>query len=502
MQTKPLKISPTMNWSEKEILDFGSRVNKILSSYLSSIHTRPISPPVQPVDVAKVFSSPLPEESTSKEDLLEEFEKEIIPNSFHLGNPGYYGLFNPTPTTIGIFAETLSAMLNQNVAAWNHGPAATEIEVQVIRWMCDAMGYGPEAFGTLTNGGSLANYTAVKIALNKKFPEVLEVGLPGLKETPILYASDQCHYSIDKVSDLIGIGRRNLQKISTDKLFRIDAHKLRKQIRTDKERGLAPFCVVGMAGTTNSGAVDDLNELANICEEYGLWLHVDAAWGGTVRFSDKYRALLDGIERSDSVTIDPHKWMYVPFCAGAILVRNRDDLLRCFDIRPAYVSDKAFVEGQPTNFFQYGVAGSRRFDALKIWWSLRHYGRKLYERVINERISLAEYLEQKLSELPDFEIVSPATLAMCCFRFFPRDLQEEWRRANETRRHEINQSLNKLNSAIQVRVVESGRAWVSTTVLNGVRAIRFCVTSYLTTEKDIDELVLLLQEKAREVYPG
>ncbi len=491
-----------MNWSEKEIVEFGDHVNKILSSYLSSLHTRPISPPVRPADLVNIFSSPLPEESTSKEDLLEEFEKEIIPNSFHLGNPGYYGLFNPTPTTIGIFAETLSAMLNQNVAAWNHGPAATEIEVQVIRWMCDAMGYGPKAFGTLTNGGSLANYTAVKIALNKKFPEVLDVGLAGLKKTPILYASDQCHYSIDKVSDLIGIGRRNLQKISTDKLFRIDAHKLRKQIRIDEERGFAPFCVVGMAGTTNSGAVDDLHELANICEEYGLWFHIDAAWGGTVRFSDKYRALLDGIERSDSVTIDPHKWLYVPFCAGAILVRNREDLLRCFDIRPAYVSDKAFVEGQPTNFFQYGVAGSRRFDALKIWWSLRHYGRKKYEQVINERIALAEYLQARLSELEDFEIISPATLAMCCFRFFPSKLKVKWERADAVTRREIAQLLDNLNGEIQSQIVESGRAWVSTTILNGVRAIRFCVTSYLTTERNIDELVSLLQEESRKVYSG
>lgn len=494
--TDPSKI----DWSPDKIRGFGSRATEIVTEYLSSLPQVSISSNPRPSEVHSLFNFPIPEEGIPESVLLEEFEKQVIPNSFHLGSPRYYGLFNPTPTTIGVYAELLSAMLNQNVAAWNHGPAATEIEIQVIRWMCDAIGYGPTSFGTLTNGGSLANYTGVKAALNKKFPEVIEKGLPGLRLTPVMYTSDQCHYSIDKVADMIGIGRKNLRKIGTDDQFRIDLRGLREQIRVDKEEGFVPFCIIGMAGTTNSGAIDNLNELAGVCSEHELWYHVDAAWGGTVRLSKKYRSLLDGIERADSITIDPHKWMYVPFCAGAILVRDAEDLTRCFDIRPVYVSDKAFVEGQPTNFFQYGVAGSRRFDALKIWWSLRHYGRKTYERMINERIALAEYLERRLSELKDFEIVSHATLAMCCFRFFPFELRDEWQKADSERRGEINGLVDRLNSQIQVEIVESGRAWVSTTLLNGARTIRFCVTSYLTTQIHIDELVSLLQEKARAVY--
>lgn len=358
-----------MPWTETEIREFGCCVSEILATYFTPLPILRISPDVSPADLSRIFNTPVPEDGTPKERLLEEFERDVLPNSFHLGSPRYYGLFNPTPTVIGIYAETLSAMLNQNTARWNHGPAATAIEVQVIRWMCDAICYGPGSFGILTNRGSLANCTAVKVALNKKFPVILESGLQGLKASPVMYASDQCHYSMDRIADLIGIGRKNLRKIGTDSRFRIDVAQLRKQVREDLDKGFLPFCVVGIAGTTNCGAIDDLNELANICQEYGLWFHVDAAWGGTVRFSKKYRSLLDGIERADSVTIDPHKWMYVPFCAGAILVRDAEDLKRTFDIRPAYFSDKSFVEGQPTNFFQYGVAGSRRFDALKIWWS-------------------------------------------------------------------------------------------------------------------------------------
>ncbi|HET6374323.1 MAG TPA: pyridoxal-dependent decarboxylase, partial [Candidatus Polarisedimenticolia bacterium] len=433
--------------------------------------------PRDPDRLEQIFDGPLPEEGTDPFTLLGEVRQQVLPGSFHLASPSYFGLFNPTPTVIGVFADAVASMINQNMAAWSHGPAGAHIERAVIRWLADLTGTGPKTFGTLTSGGSLANFTGLKVALNEKVPEVKKIGVAAVEGRPTYYVSTQAHYSLDKVADMLGIGLSGMRKIECDAGAKVKVPALERQILADQEAGRVPFCVVGIAGTTTSGAIDPLDDLADVCARRHLWFHVDAAWGGAARMSRRHRDLLKGIERADSVTLDPHKWFAVPFAAGAVLTRDGAALRRTFEVTPHYVSDKVFAEHEDLNLFQFGAAGSRRLDALKVWLSLRQYGRRGYEEMIDRQIALAEYLAGRVAEAPDLEAASEPSLGVMCFRCVPPGLAGR----------EL--ELDALQMRIQHTVERGGRAWISTSVLGGRRVIRFCATSFLSRERHVDRML-------------
>lgn len=487
-----------MELDPESIRTLGYEVADVIADYYRTLDETTVYSAPLPQALNAVFDVPLPEDGTDPHKLLEEFCRDVLPNSMHLASPRYFGLFNPTPTPISVMAEALSSAINQNGAAESHMPAGAHIEKAVIRWLCDRVGFGPQSFGTLVSGGSLANLTAVKMALHRVFPETRSKGLTGLDRQPVMYASQECHYSFDKIADLVGIGTGGLRKVPVDSRFRIKPELLRQAMAEDISHGRQPFCIVGVAGTTNAGAIDDLKTLGALAAEYQVWFHVDAAWGGAVRLSEKYSSLLDGIELADSVTLDPHKWFYVPFLAGAILTRDSESLRNSFNVTPAYVADAAFTENNPINFFQMGIQGSRRFDALKVWMSLRQYGRKVYAQVIDERIALAEYLTERVTLLSDFIAIAPPSLAIFCFRYCPERERTFLAAASASEAAEINARLDRINQKIQFIVERSGRAWISTTVLGGVRALRACITSYLTVREDVDALVALIQDAAKE----
>ena len=465
-----------MRWEKEEIRRFGREVADLIAEYYAALEEVPITPR-DPAGVPALFGGPLPEEGTDPFALLAEVKGKVLPNSFHLPSPGYFGLFNPTPTVIGVFADAIAATINQNMAAWSHGPAGSEIEKTVIRWLCDLVGYGGGSFGTLTSGGTLANYTGVKVALNERIPGVRQGGVAASGGRPSLYVSTQAHYSIDRLADMTGLGLEAMRRIPCDADARMIPDALERQIEADRSAGWRPFCVVGIAGTTTSGAIDPLPALAEIAARHGLWYHVDAAWGGAARISAKHRLLVDGLERADSVTLDPHKWFSVPFAAGAIVLRDGPALRRTFELRPLYVSDRTFREHEDLNLFQFGVAGTRRFDALKVWLSLRQYGRRGYEESVNRQIALAEYLAAKVEAAPDLEAACRPSLGVFCFRHVPAPL-----RGND-------EALDAHQMRIQPEVERRGRAWISTSVLGGRRVLRFCATSYLTRERHVDRMI-------------
>ena len=468
----------------------GHAVTKIISNYVRELDTLPVISDATPSELEKIFDEPLPVNGISADEILARFETDVAPHAMQIPSPRYYGLFNPTPLPIAVWADALASAINQNGAAWRNSPSASIVETRVLRWLCDLMGYGSESFGTLTSGGSEANLIGLKCARDKAHRDVRDRGVRAANGDLVVYASEQSHYSLVKSVDILGLGRENLRKIETDDEFHIRTDLLREAIEHDKRAGHIPCCIAGAAGATSTGVVDPLDELAEIARENDCWFHVDAAYGGALAFSEKHKSLLRGIERADSITIDPHKWMFVPFACGATLVKDGGRILRdAFDITPEYLSEERGGEDVEYDFFRYGQLGTRRFNALKIWMALKFMGTRGYAEVIERQIELTHYLAARIDALADFECVGLVETAVCCFRFLP-----------ESVRAHNGVTQDSLQRRLQQRVEQSREAWLSTTVLKERRAIRVNVNSFLTERRHIDDLVeLLRRESARLV---
>jgi glutamate/tyrosine decarboxylase-like PLP-dependent enzyme len=467
----------------------GGAVTKIISDYVRRLDGLPVTSAAGPADLEKIFDEPLPTNGTSADEILARFERDVMPHAMQIPSPRYYGLFNPTPLPIGVWADALASAVNQNGAAWRNSPSASIIEARVLGWLCELIGYRSESFGTLTSGGSEANLIGLKCARDKAHLEVRDFGVRRAPRDLIVYASEQCHYSLVKSVDILGLGRENLRKIETDDRFHIRTDLLRQAIELDLSEGRTPCCITGAAGATSTGVIDDLNELAQIARQYGCWFHVDAAYGGALAFSEKHRHLLRGIERADSVTIDPHKWMFVPFACGAVLVRDGGRVLRdAFDITPEYLSEDRGGADVEYDFFRYGQLGTRRFNALKLWMALCLMGKRGYAQVIERQIQLVQSFAARLDELKDFERVGQIETATCCFRFLPEEVRAEGGAAQDA-----------VQRALQQRIEQSREAWLSSTVLKNRRALRVNVNSFLTERRHIDDLVELLKRESAKL---
>src|SRR6185369_4473844 len=381
---------------------------------------------------------------------------------------------------VGVWADALSSMLNQNAGAWRNGPTSAMLEARAIRWLCDLLNYGPESFGTLASGGSEANLIALKCARDSVNREIKDRGVRRAAGDLVIYASEQCHYSIDKSADILGLGREGLRKIPTDERFHISLDALNEAIAADRAAGLIPCCIVGVAGTTSTGVIDPLESLAEIARENRCWYHVDAAYGGPLAFSPRYKEMLRGIESADSITFDPHKWMFVPFACGATLVRGGGRVFRdALDMTPEYLSEDRGGADVGFDFFRYGQMGTRRFNSLKLWMAIKFMGREGYAQTVERHIELTKYFAQQIDALEGFKRVGEVETAVCCFRVLPESDQPQQR--------------------LQQIIERSGEAWLTTTVLHGRRALRVNINSFLTEQHHIDDLVKLLVCSAEEI---
>jgi glutamate/tyrosine decarboxylase-like PLP-dependent enzyme len=465
----------------------GPQVARIIAEHVATLGTRRVTPEATPADLERLFDEPMPEKGIALEEILARFRDDIAPNAMGVPSPRYFGQFNPTPLPIGVWADALASMLNQNAGAWRNGPTSAMIEARVIRWLCDLLDYGPKSFGTLASGGSEANLIALKCARDGVAASIKDRGVRTAPGDLVIYASEQCHYSIDKSADILGLGREGLRKIPTDDRFHIIPAALREAIEKDREAGLLPCCIVGVAGTTSTGVVDPLEELAAIAGENGCWYHVDAAYGAPLAFSPKHKHMLRGIELADSITFDPHKWMFVPFACGATLVREGGRVLRdAFDMTPEYLSEDRGGADVEFDFFRYGQMGTRRFNSLKLWMAIKFMGREGYARTVERQIELTKYLAKQLDALKDFKRVGEVETAVCCFRFLPAaDLDGP--------------EADRLQQRLQQIIERSGEAWLTTTVLHGRRAMRVNINSFLTEQRHIDDLVRLLKQSAKQL---
>lgn len=465
----------------------GRAVTKIISEHAAQLDSVPVVSKATPADLEQLFAEPLPVAGMSGEEILEQFERDVAPHAMQIPSPRYFGQFNPTPLAIGVWADALCSSLNQNAGAWRNGPTSALIETQVLRWLCELVGYGPNSFGVLASGGSEANLIALKCARDSVEREIRSAGVRAAAGDLTVYASEQCHFSVEKSVDILGMGRESLRKIDTDDSFHVIADRLRREIEKDRREGRVPCCVVGIAGATSTGVIDPLEKLAVIARENNCWFHVDAAYGGGLAFSDKHRPQLAGIELADSITFDPHKWMFVPFACGATLVRGGGDVLRAsFDISPEYLNEDRGGADVQYDFFRYGQMGTRRFNGLKLWMAFKSMGKRGYAESVERHIELTRYLANRLDELSDFERVGEIETAVCCFRYLP----ESVRAMQPVEQDRVQQEL-------QQRIEKSGEAFFPSTILHGRRALRVNINSYLTERRHIDDLVELLQREGR-----
>ncbi|HEX7316748.1 MAG TPA: pyridoxal-dependent decarboxylase [Pyrinomonadaceae bacterium] len=469
----------------------GRAALRLITDHARALEDAPVCSTATPAELVELFDEPLPIDGVNVEEIFERIGRDLLPHAMNIPSPRYFGLFNPTPLPVAVWADAVASAINQNGAAWRNSPSISVVEARVLRWLCQLIGYGPEGFGTLTSGGSEANLVGLKCARDRAVAGARDFGLRAQNSNGrlVVYASEQCHYSFVKSVDILGLGRENLTKIDTDSRFHIRVDLLRDAIERDLKEGHTPLCVAGAAGATSTGVVDPLDELADIAREFGLWFHVDAAYGGPLAFSETHKWRLRGIERADSVSFDPHKWMFVPFECGALLVRDGGRVLRdAFDITPEYLSEERGGADVEFDFFRYGQLGTRRGMALKVWAALKSLGVRGYAEVIDRQIELVNYLASRFDELEEFERVGEVETALCCARYLPA-----WARLKSL------EAQDELQRALQQRVERSGGAWLATTVLRGRRALRINVNSFLTERRHIDYLVELLRQEGSKL---
>ncbi len=449
-----------------------------IDSFFTSLPDRPVQLPAEQRTFA-ALNNLLPEHGEDADKVLDEIFREMVDKGFHVPSGNYFGLMNPTPTYIGVMAEALVAALNPQLATVKRSQLASKIEHETVRWIGERVGWPDEFNGTFTSGGNEANFTGLALALAAKFPNAIEDGIASIGALPVLYASDEAHHSIDKSAGLLGVGRKALRRIPVNENLQLDPRILEQTIDADLASGKKPFCVVATAGTTNTGAVDDLVALAEICRRYDLWLHVDGAYGGSAIFSDQHRSLLRGIEQADSITIDPHKWMAMPLAAGVILTCHPEMLERAFAVAAPYMPKAAESKGLDNS--RISTQWTRRMNSLKLWLTLRVHGRKAYEEHINRRLSLAQSFASWIRASEHFELSAPQILPIVAFRF----------KANLSQ-----QNLAEAHASIVEEVTRDGRRWISETSVNGRSVLRMMVISYLTEERHLRELRNALTEAA------
>ena len=483
--------------SRELVQEIGDRVTRIVSDYLTTRTTQPITDSTSVDELRALFDEPLPREGTGHEDLLDIFTSQVAPHTLVNTSPGYLGLMNPTPVTMSIFADALTSLLNQNQAASHHSPAGSVIEEVVIRWLGEATGYGADCFGHLTSGGTVANLTGLKLALHRAAPEVRDQGLASVGRRLTVYASDQLHFSIERAVDMLGLGRDALRLVPAGDDAAVDPRAMAALMDEDRRAGHEPFAIVGVAGTTAAGAVDPLTELADLAEDRGLWFHVDAAYGGAAGLSRAYPGTLDGIERADSVTVDAHKWFFVPFVAGGILFRDRSFAEDTFQNAAGYIPPSEEAELPPTDFLKQGLAGTRRFNALKVWMALKHLGADWYAHVVDEQMRLTRKVAEVVADLPDWRVAVPPPLAIVTFRYEPRELTEAIAGGGAGAKEAL-----AMRDRLQMQIADSiqgeGRFWVSAAPVPGGFAVRLNVISRLTDEGLVDEFLSDLPRHGRK----
>lgn len=492
-------VSKSLDITDDALRELSAQAVALVLDYFANVSELPIFPDTTAAQIAEQLRTNLPVEGEPLERLMEDC-RALIGASRHNGHPRFFGYVASPSTPVGAFADLIASALNQNVTSWRSAPAAALIEQTVVRWLGQLIGYADDSQGLLTSGGSLANLNALLVAHRAKAGvETSRQGLWNASQPMTVYASDQVHFSIVKAADVLGLGREQVRLVKADERFRLDVRRLRERLESDIQSGFRPFCVVASAGTVSTGAVDPLKEIATVAKEYDLWLHVDGAYGALAALDETKRALFEGIERADSVSLDPHKWLYAPVDAGCLLFRDPARVrAACSPGEADYIKVQEQTLDEAFAFWDYGIELSRRFRALKIWLMLRYYGTERTAQAIAADNRLASELGHLIRVSEDFELLAPVELSICCFRYAPKLWREQLRSEDEQERARANDELDELNARIMHRVQRGGRAYLSNATINGRYSLRACITNFRTTSEDILETLHVVREAARE----
>jgi glutamate/tyrosine decarboxylase-like PLP-dependent enzyme len=442
--------------------------------YLEGIRERPVWQPM-PDDVKQHLRQPVPQEPQAPDAVYQEFVDYVLPYPSGNIHPRFWGWVMGTGTPFSVLSEMLAASVNPNVGGG--GTSGEQVERQVLDWCKEMLDFPLEASGLLVSGGSMANLVGLTVARNSKAEVNLrKEGLAAAPRKMVFYASSESHSSNQKAAELLGLGSDALRKIPVNADFEIDIAALEAAIAADKAAGHLPFCVIGHAGTVNTGAFDNLKTLADICERENLWFHVDGAFGAWAALAPDLRPLTAGMERADSLAFDLHKWMYMPYEAGCVLVRWPEAHLRTFSLRPDYLANTSRgAAGGSAWLSDYGLQLSRGFKALKIWMSLKEHGAVKFGRMIQQNVDQVHYLAALIQRTPELDLLAPAPLNVACFRYVADGLDDD--------------ALNELNNELLIQLQESGLAVPSSTRIDGKFAIRVANTNHRTRRADFDLLV-------------
>ena len=455
-----------------EFRSLAARVTDLAADLLAGLDELRAFPAVRGEQVARAFEAPLPEEGLRAGAL--DALAEVLAMS-RAPTPRFYGYVLGSGEPVAALADLLASILNQNVTAWRSAPAAVSIERQMVRGLAGALGC-EGLTGSLCGGGSMANLMGLAMAREARLPANQSGAQPG-----VVYASSEVHMSIPKAMALLGLGRENLRLIGADEAYRLDPQALRTAIAADRSAGRTPLAVVATGGSVNTGAIDPLPEIAAVCREQQLWLHVDGAYGALAALAIPER--FTGLSAADSLSLDPHKWLYQPLDCGMLLFRNAHAARTAFSCSGDYAKSLAEDPLESFAFFDESLELSRRFRALKLWLSLRYHGLAAFRSAIRSDLRHAQNLAELIRGTPTLELLAPVELSAVCFRY---------------RSGEPGAAADRLNAAILKRVIERGRVYLSNATLRGRFALRACFVNHRTTDRDVGQIVPEVLDAARE----
>ena len=475
-------ISPVLgDLSREEFRSLGYRLIDWAADYLEGVENLPVLPSVKPGWVHAQLPASPPMEPESLMAAVADLDRVVTPANTHWNHPAFHGYFSITGSMPGILGELVAATYNVNGMLWKTSPVATELEEVVLGWLLEMLGLPKDWFGIVQDTASAASLCAIAAAREALNLRIREEGMAGRPDLPRLrlYTSEQAHSSIEKGAIVLGLGQQGVRKIPVDAEFRMRADVLEQALHEDVAAGWKPFCVCATVGTTSTTSIDPVPAIADLCEKHHLWLHVDAAYGGSAAILPEKQFVLAGCDRADSFVTNPHKWMFTPIDFSAFYTRRPDVMRQAFSLVPEYLRTSTGEEVR--NLMDYGVSLGRRFRALKFWFVVRAFGVKGLQARIREHIRLAQLLAEWIDGSADFERLAPAPFSTVCFRAHPRGTDDE-------------EQINALNERLLENINASGRAFLSHTKLNGKFTLRCAIGNIRTTEQRMEETWGIVRE--------
>ncbi len=466
-------MTDRLDLSPEEVLALGRLALERVAAYYESLPGRPVLEPTSSAALRTQLEEPLPQAGAGFEELVQKLEEIVVRYSRHSAHPRFFGYVSSPGTAVTALGSLLAGAWNVNVTCWRSAPPATEMEHVTVNWLKEMLGYPAAAGGLFTSGGSMANFAALAAARSAKAPgDVVRDGIAG--PSMCLYVSGEGHFSIRKAAGMLGIGEANVREVRTGADLRIDLADLERLVDLDVARGKLPFCVVANGGTTATGAFDPIGALADLAARRNLWLHVDAAYGGFAALAPSARPLFEAIGRADSITLDPHKWLYLPMGCGCVLYRDPERARAAFRHDSEYTRRIGLARDEAFAFWDYGPELSRPFRALDVWLLLKFAGARRLGAAIEQNISCARYFGGLVEASDDFEMLAPVGLSIFCFRAVPRGYTGD---------------LNELNERVLVELQRGGGSYLSNAKIGGKFALRGCVLNYRTTLRDMEILL-------------